>query len=314
MQATITLDANEVIMETEFTVYYSTKNIVPIPKIIDALKSIESILHKTPKFVEAAYPGIKVYDSQVFINHLESGSLDIKVILRQVLGDAKYERGEKLVDDAKQLIKDVVSDSKTMNNIVIFSMGAIVATGFNYAIATKNSSQPTPAPVTIINNGIMNGSGTMILSPEETQNILEKLPQKQVAKDAVNFAKPTKDDPSSSIDLQDDSHIKQVSFDSKYVNQVPEHYEPPEQEQKEELLKNQDVYIYASDRDKTNSGWAGIVPELFEARVNFDLADTINPDKLHGKRKIKANILVHSKFNKTKRSYIPSKVTILEIV
>ncbi|MFI8037107.1 hypothetical protein ACFMJX_08895, partial [Acinetobacter baumannii] len=80
MQVTETLDANEVIVETEFTVYYSTKNIVPIPKIIDALKSIESILNKTPKFVEAAYPGIKVYDSQVFINHLESGSLDIKVV------------------------------------------------------------------------------------------------------------------------------------------------------------------------------------------------------------------------------------------
>lgn len=310
----IIINKNEAIVETEFTIYYSTKNFVPIPNIIDSLKSIENILSKTPKFVEAAYPGVKVYDSQVFISHLESGSLDIKVVLRQILGDAKYERGEKLVDDAKKLIKDVISDSKTMNNIVIFSMGAIVATGVNYAISAKSQSQPTPAPVTIVNNGIMNGSGTLIVSPDQAQEILDKIPQKQAAKDAVNFVKPAKDDPNSSIEIQDESKIKQISFDSSYIHKVPDQYEPPEQDQKEEQLNNQDVYIYASDRDKTNSGWAGIVPDLFENRVNFDLAETVDPDKLHGKRKIKANIIVHSKFNKSKKQFIPSKVTIMEIV
>lgn len=310
----VTIDSNEAIIETEFTIFYSTKNFVPIPKIIDSLKSIESILSRTPKFVEAAYPGIKVYESQVFINHLESGSLNIKVVLRQVLGDSKYERGEKLIDESKKLIKDVISDSKTMNNIITFGMGAIVSAGVCYAILPQKQSQPTPAPTTIINNGIMNQSGTMILSPEQAQAVLDKIPQKQAAQDAVNFIKPAKDDPNATIEIQDQSKIKQVSFDSNYVKQVPEKYEPPKPEHKEEHFKNQDVYIYASDRDKISSGWAGIVPDLFENRVNFDLGDGVDPDTLHGKRKIKADIIVVSKFNKTKKEYYPARVTIVQLV
>lgn len=314
MHVTEALETNEAVVETEFTIYYSTENYVPIPKIIEALKAIESMLNKTPRFVEAAYPGIRVYESQVFIDHLESGSLSLKVLLRQILGANKYDRGTKLVDEAKKYVQDVIDDSNVMNGIVIAGMSAMFATGVTYAVLSKNQPQPTPAPITIVNNGIMNGSGNMVLSPEQIQEVVENLPKKQVAKDAVNFAKPAKDDPNSTIEFQDQLGVQQVSFDSNYISQVPEQYEPPEQDQKEESLENQDVYIYASDRDKTSNGWAGIVPDLFENRVNFELADTINPDKLHGKRKIKANIIVHSKFNKTKRSYIPYRVTILEIV
>lgn len=314
MSDTLILDVNETIVETEFTIYYSTENFVPIPKIIDALKSIESILHKTPKFVEAAYPGIKVYDSQVFIDHLESGSLELKVLFRQILGDAKYDRGAKLVEEAKDYVKDAIADSKVMNGIVIAGMSAIIATGATYAIMSKSNSQPpTPPSVTIINNGIMNGSGNMVLSPDQIQEVVDSMPKKKIAQDAVNFSQPAKDDPNATIELKNEVKATQVKFDSNLIQAIPDHYEAPKQEEKEQSHPNIDVYIYASDRDKADNGWAGIVPDLFENRVRFELADGIDPNKLHGQRKIKADIIVHEKYIASQKSYKPFKVTITKV-
>lgn len=307
----IAIDDNEVVVETEFTIYYSTEKFVPVPKIIDALKAIESTLNKTPKFVEAAYPEIKVYESNVFINHLESGSLELEVVLRQVLGDVKYERGAKLVDEAKTYIKEVVSDNKTMNNIVIFGMGAIVATGINIATGTKQ--QPQPAPVTIINNGIMNGSGNLVLTPEQAQNVLDKLPQKQIAKDAVNFTKPAKDDPKSSIDIQDESNVTQIKFDSDVIKNMPESYEAPTPQEKETAYTNTPIAIFASDKDKQSSGWAGIIPTIIDKRISFEIDESINPSQLHGRLNANADLIVYERFNSSKKRYEPYKAVITKI-
>ncbi|MDC5181006.1 hypothetical protein NRA14_17190, partial [Acinetobacter baumannii] len=76
---------------------------------------------------------------------------------------------------------------------------------------------------------------------------------------------------------------------------------------------NTDIYIYASDRDKSTVGWAGIVPDLFESRVKFELADEVNPNTLHGQRKVKADIIVHEKYNTAQKEYKPFKVTILKV-
>lgn len=87
----------------------------------------------------------------------------------------------KLANDAKQYLVEVVQDSPTMKNIAIAATSAIIAAGATYSYM-KNSTPPAPAPVTIINNGIMNQSGTVIITPEKAQEILEKVPKKQAAK------------------------------------------------------------------------------------------------------------------------------------
>lgn len=313
MSDTLVINVNETVVDTEFTIYYSTENFVPIPRIIDALKSIESMLNKTHKFTEAAYPGIKVYESQVFIDHLESGSLELKVLFRQILGDAKYERGAKLIEDVSDYVKEAVADSKVMNGLVIAGMAAIISAGATYAIVSKGSPPPSPS-VTIVNNGIMNGSGNMVLSPEQIKEVVDTMPKKQIAKDAVNFSQPAKDDPNATIQLQNEVKSTQVSFDSNFIQAIPDQYEPPKQEEKEQTHSNVDVYIYASDRDNSNKGWAGSIPDAYvESRISFDLDESIDPNKLHGKRKIKADILVHSRFVQAKNKYIPYKATILKI-
>ncbi|ENW95750.1 hypothetical protein [Acinetobacter sp. NIPH 298] len=309
------VDNNEAVIDTKFRIYYSTDKFVPIPIVIDALKAIESMLKHTNKFVEAAYPGIKVYDSDVFIEHLESGSLGIELVVRWVLGDKNYERGAKLTDDAKQYLVDVVQDSPTMKNIAIAATSAIIAAGATYAY-TKNSA-PTPAPVTIINNGIMNQSGTMIITPEQAEDILDKIPKKQAAKDAINFTKPAKLDPKSEIEIGDvknsNDNIQSITLDANFIQKIPDTYEPPIPQEKEERYTNTPIAIFASDKDKQSSGWAGIIPSIIDKRINFEIDESVNPSQLHGRLNVNADLTIHERFNQNKKRYEPYKVVITAI-
>lgn len=308
----VSLDNNEVIIDTKFRIYYDTSEFVPVQDIISALKAVESMVTRAaPKFIEAAYPGIKVYDSEIFIDHLESGSLDIEVILRQAIGNDKYDRGAKLVDDAKILIQEIISDNKVMNNLVVAALSAALGAGIVYATGSSTDT-PASAPVTFVNNGVYNQSGTVVLSSDQIDKILDKLPQKKLAQDAVDFVKPAKQDDKASIIIDDQDGITQVKFEPEQIKKIPDTYEPPIQQEREKNHSNIDIYIYASDRDKSSAGWAGIVPDLFEDRVKFELVDGLSPDSLHGRRKVKADIIVHERYTPSKNSYKPYKVTILK--
>ncbi|EXA96565.1 hypothetical protein J507_3166 [Acinetobacter sp. 1295259] len=313
---TAIVENNEAIVDTKFRIYYSTDKFVPVPIVIEALKAIENMLQHSNKFVEAAYPNIKVYDSEVFIEHLESGSLGIELVVRWVLGDKNYERGAKLANDAKQYLVEVVQDSPTMKNIAIAATSAIIAAGATYAY-TKNSTPPAPAPVTIINNGIMNQSGTVIITPEKAQEILEKVPKKQAAKDAISFVKPAKLDPKSEIEIGDikDStdHVQSVTIESSFIAKIPEKYEPPIPEEREQKYTNTPIAIFASDKDKQSTGWAGIIPNIIDKRINFEIDESINPSQLHGRLNTNADLIVHERFNANKKRYEPYKVVITAI-
>ncbi len=76
------------------------------------------------------------------------------------------------------------------------------------------------------------------------------------------------------------------------------------------IYSNADVVIYASDRDKADKVWAGIVPDIADTRVQFILKPGIDPKVLHGKVRIKADISVISKFNKPKKIFKPRLVEI----
>lgn len=310
-----TIDSNEAVVDTKFRIYYSTDKFVPVPIVIEALKAIENMLHHADKFVEAAYPNIKVYDSEVFIEHLESGSLGIELIVRWVLGEKNYERGVKLTDDAKQYLVEVVQDSPTMKNIAIAATSAIIAAGATYAY-TKNSTLP-PAPVTIINNGIMNQSGTIIVTPEKAQEIIDKIPKKQVTKDAISFTKPAKLDPKSDIEIGDvkDStdNVHSITIESSFIANIPEKYEPPIQQEREINYTNTPISIFASDKDKQSSGWAGIIPSIIDKRINFEIEESVNPSQLHGRLNTNADLTVFEKFNSKKKRYEPYKVVITAI-
>lgn len=285
-------------IDTEYKIYYTNKNFIPIDEIISSLKSLEGNIHYTSKFIEKAYPGFKVIDSEIFIENLQSGSLNLKLIIRKSLNAvAKNSKNISYIAPSKETVRDIVKQATI----------ALILEGTKLAIATP--STPPITNQTTINNTIIN-IHSMHISEDDYQAVLAKIPKKTLAENAINITKPAK--------LEDKAEIKfnhqdknEVVFDRSILDPIPSNYTPPVQEERETFYQDIKLSIYASDKDNRENGWHGSIHTINHKRVTLKLNESIKPDQLHGKVEVTASILLHERFNKTKNKYEIAYIEVL---
>jgi len=148
---------------------------------------------------------------------------------------------------------------------------------------------------------------TLNISQDDYQSVLDKIPQKALADNAINIAKPAK--------LQDTAEIKfnpnnkdEVVFDRSVLDPIPSNYV---QQARENFLQDIKLSIYASDKDRRENGWAGSIHSLSHNRMKLKLNESIKPDQLHGKTEVTASLMVHEKFNKNTKKYEISYIEVL---
>lgn len=287
-------------VETSYKIKYTNKQPVPIPDIIESLASLEKILRRTPKFVEKYYKGIKIVETQIYISSIESGSLIEEFFIRFIF------KGQDNYDEAKELAAKIIGDNQVLKTIVAVGVGGVIT----YGLMAANGSEPTKPAIEAYNNTIINIGAEVNFKAEDIQAVLNSLPQKTVARDAIQAVRPAKNENGATIEMGEDSKF---TMPKKYIEQAPYNYEAPMPDEKETKYKNVEVFIYASDRDNTEKGWAGIVPQLFDHRVKFALSDDLDPKKLHGRTKARANVTVHEKFVKDKKKYEVQMVEITAV-
>ncbi|ENX37174.1 MULTISPECIES: hypothetical protein [Acinetobacter] len=285
-------------VDTEYEIYYTNKNFIPIDEIISSLKALESNIHHTSKFIEKAYPDFKVLDSEIFIENLQSGSLNLKLIIRKSLHAAKA--------NAKK-ITHIAPSKETIKDIVKQATIALIVEGTK--LATASPQVPVTNQNITINNNITNIQ-SMNLSESDYNSIISKISQKTLAENAINITKPAK--------LEDDAQIKfnhkdkeEVVFDRKVLDPMPSTYTPPVQEERETFHQDIKLSIYASDKDRRENGWAGSIHSLNHNRVTLKLNNSVKPEQLHGRTEVIASVLVHEKFNSLKKKYEISYIEIL---
>lgn len=296
MESSLT-NSNILVVDTEYSIYYTNKNFIPIEKVISSLKSLESNIHYTSKFIEKAYPDYKVIDSEIFIENLKSGSLDVKLIIRKSLHQIeKATKKVSLVAPSKETVKDIVKQT----TIALIIEGIKLATAAPATIPTVNN---------IVNNITINIESPH-LSDENYQSVIDKIPKKALAENAINITSPAK--------LEDNAEIKinnreknEVVLSRDILDSIPQTYTPPIQEEKEVFHQDIKLSIYASDKDRREHGWYGSIHSINHKRVALKLNESVKPDQLHGKTEVIASILVHEKFNKQKKSYEISYIEVL---
>src|SRR5699024_5055676 len=80
------LFVSSTVIESTFRIKYTTDNQIPIPDIVRSLRSIERTLMRTDRFVEKAYPGIKISSVEVYISNMHEGSFVKDFIIKYVVG------------------------------------------------------------------------------------------------------------------------------------------------------------------------------------------------------------------------------------
>lgn len=286
-------------VDVRYGIKYATSRPVPIPEIVASLESMARLLKRTPAFIEKAYGDIKVVETEIFVSKIESGSLIEDFIVRYVFkGIDNYEA-------AKAVADKIMSDNKTIHTIVSMGVGALMVFGVMQVIPDGKATPQLEA----YNNTIINVGGELGFTAGDLKVLLDATSDKKaLAKDAVQAFRPSKLDGDASIEIDG---MDTLNVPSSAIFEVPEEYNPPVPDERETKYQNTEVVIYASDRDKSESGWAGIVPNLLDKRTAIILDAAVDPAKLHGRVRVRADIVIHERFVPSKKKYEARKIEIV---
>jgi len=197
--------------------------------------------------------------------------------------------------------------SKALTTVVALGIGSFIGFGIHNALPTKAPQNNIQA----YNGAIVQLGGTMNISKDAIDSILKGVKDKKtLARQSIDAISPAFEDKDAIIEI---AGLPELTIPRQFIDESPEEYEIP---QPSEIVKKYiavDVDIYASDKESNDKTWAGIVPGIVSNRVRFILGKNIDPSKIHGKLRIKADIEVTSILKKGKKEYKAKTVNILEI-
>ncbi|WOE40736.1 hypothetical protein [Acinetobacter chinensis] len=281
---------------------FSINEPVPVDVAIKSLKSFESLLERTRLLVSIAMNNINIESTEVFVTEVGEGSFIVDFLVKYVIGEENRQKAE-------EIYESTVRNNEKVRTVVAIGVGAALVVGAQALHSNLFPSAPQQPAIEAYNSVIINAAGDVNISPDQIKEYQSSLKDsKKLAQETVNALAPARLTPNSKIEV---NGLQELTVQPEFINNVPESYQPPIPDEREEPYSNIDILIFASDKDKSETGWAGNIPSLFTKRVKFILGDDVQPAALHGTVKIKADILVKERFNKTKRKYEPYEVLIL---
>lgn len=297
----VQLEKNLFQIETRYKITYHTEDPVPIPEVIDSLQSLDKILRRTPRFLEAALPGIRIIKTDVLIDKLESGSLKDSFIIRYL-----FEGDEKNIEKFQEVVDKLMANGSMVGKIVAFAVGGMVM----YGVMKALPSGSTAPNINAYNNTIINVGGEVGLESETFKSLLDATSDKKsLARESVKALAPAKQDPKANITFEG---YPQLTIPAQAVAEAPAQYEPIKPTEQELTYENVQILIRAFDADNREKGWAGIVPGVTDKRIKFRLEDTVNPEELVGKATTHADIRVYQVYSKSKKEYQVKSIEILK--
>lgn len=287
------------VLETHYSYKYTTKDSVPIPDIIDSLKSMEKLLKRTPVFIEKRFGSVKITETQVFVERLESGSLDLDFVVKF------FCRTDERAERAKQIMKECMEETGVVRDIVALGVGSMLTIGA-YQILSPGSNAAPSSAITAYQSVIIQAGQNVGLDEDAMKEVIKKIPdQKSLGKDAFNVLKPATQDKHAKIEVH---HFNELDIERDIIDQLPDAYEAPQPSERITSYDNVKVIIDASDRHNHDKGWAGSIEGVTDGRVKFKLDESIDPASLHGRTKIFANVSVVERYVPSKKKYETKEV------
>lgn len=270
-------------IEAQYKVHFHTKNPVPIPVIIESLQGYEKILKRTGPFVELKFPTIEVVDINVLVAHIESGSLIEDFIVRYVF------KNRENYDDAKDIAHQLLEDNGVLKTIATLGVGAIIGVGVTQYFGSDEASTKLEA----YNNTIINIGGEIDLEADDIRTVISGVSRgSRISKAAVQALSPAKTDEDAEMSVSGET-ILQVGKD--FLSRVPAEYEKPAPYETSETYSGVYIEVRASDVDNSQSGWGGTIQGLSDSRIKFSVADGVDPNQLHGKQRVKVDLVLLSR-------------------
>lgn len=294
----------------EHEVKYTNENPVPVRDVVAALLALEKISGGYLPRTLNALMGVDVKRAEILVEGIEHGSLIEKVLVKLVFRDEAHmdEFLDKIRDgkfkDAWQMLP---GGPKVRLAMVGTLIGTLIAVGVGYALPSKEG-EPHPAV-----NVIIIGAESYQRSPEAFVDIVNAAvghDKKKLAQHAADFMAPAKDDPKGAVVLDGNNKLR---FDHQIVQAMPRQVSPEPYESQTEY-KDVDLEIRASDRDKSSTGWAGVVRDLFDRRVRLVLSPGVSAHDLANKFHVRADVIVVSRPDPKGNTLQPVQIYVERII
>lgn len=279
-------------LTTTHRIYYSNKEHIPLSEIADSLLALESLIRQSPCVLENLFPGIKIFDVEVYLGELKSGSLYEYVLVKFVFGN--QEKFDEFVNNVRERLG--LQYLKNNNQLLSAIIAVLTLMGGAYYYGKTDTQSDNKTKLEANNNIVINiGANLIEMKSEEFRSAVEAgvKDKDKLIKNAIRFVKPAKRDPEAHIRFDDNTKL-QINSDA--VKAMPSHIIESEPEEVVEDHDRVEVLIRAVDLDSRRKGWAAIIPNISNRRVKLQLDPHIDGETLMQHPAAIANVTVIFKY------------------
>lgn len=295
-------------------IYYSNQNKVPVKSVVKSLLAAEALLTEMKPAIRAIFPDVDIKEINIYVNKIESGSIVNDLFVDMLFGgedEYKKFRQKLCTYRGKIIAENSPEEALFMKQLIGLVLAGGIASGITWAIASNGETAPQPVSTynTTINNIVIGESASEnSLTGEHIQNIIATTTdKKKVAKAAIDFTSPAKEDPAATVSINDNDNL---TLKADLIKSTPTEYTPPTPEEKVIPHSNVPFFITASDSRGRRKGWYGLAPGIVDKVMRVVIADDVDPSKLHGNVNINADIAVIQKYNANKKQYDTKEILI----
>lgn len=309
---------SECVLLVEHSVKYTNRQPLEVKDVIDSLSALQKVSVFFLPEALSQLSGAAIVSADLLVEGFQHGSFVEDVLIKLVFKDqAEMDKFlEKVREGGRNVYRNLPGNgSPILKGAVAVTcvVGALVAAGAVWAIATRTD---TPAPISLSitdSNFVVIGAESYKVSPKDFADVIEKVggqDKKKLAQASAKILAPAKREPDATV-VMDNNDTLAISKET--IDQIPDvvEFEPFEIDQPHSDV---DVEIRASDRDSASRGWAAIITGLVDRRVKLILDPGIDPNKLAGKFKVRADVVVKSRMSAKTKKMEPTSITVTSLI
>lgn len=269
---------------THYRVKFTLDNPAPVQTVIQSLKGFDKLLKRIRPLVEKSCD-ITINKTEVYVNEIIEGSFIYDFIIKHVIDE----------NDLTELgaIRDrLIQNNAKVRTVVAMGVGAVIYAAAQSFYQSYSATDAPPNTVIEAHNSVIINAGTDVnLTPQDIQAFQASVANdKDVTKDVINAIALARLEPDTQIILDEPASnaTAQMIVTNEMINYIPSNIDHLTPQERSDSYENVSIRIFASDKDKAEKGWAGIVPDISDKRVKFTLSDNVNPAKLHGRLQVRA--------------------------
>lgn len=284
--------------------YFKTDEPVAIKEVADSLVAMEKLAKRIPIML-SQLSGIEIDTHQLSVERIESGSLLEALVLMVFLSTS---------DQQAALFKFL--EQHPMGKPLKYGLAglfALLLISEGYHLVTDFLEEDAPSIQGNHNTIITITADEMDVSEEALREALAFASggnRKELARSALDVARPIAGHADASIHAEGAG--SPISIPPEAVSEIP--FEADLNAQEHDIdYENTLVQIRALDRDKTDSGWWGIMPVIGDKRLRLHFTDDVDADSITHRPDVHVDATVTYRNDINKAKLVPKHITITRI-